>query len=279
MADPIVEIIPGKPADEGTSNQNETQTNDESSSSAPPTELSARTVDELESSLPEKFRGKSAYDIYESYKQVEKDKGRIASELGQSRKAAEDAAARASLLERQLQEATQARNTTPANPEPQPEADPLADFDARFAKDPKEAVKYAAQASFNEARRAQANADIRMQQQLATNRYEQLKKDKSDFGELEPEMHNLAKQYGAYLRPEVANRPEVVDLMYDLARGRNAEKLISKAIENSKKSGDLVREEKRSAFSESSNSNGVSERPFEDLTIEEMEKRLGRSDK
>lgn len=273
MADPMIEIIPGAPSTEadGTSNQ-------ETQESQSPTELSRRTVDELDSALPEKFRGKSVYDLSESYQQLEKEKGRIASELGQARKAAEEAAAKSSLLERQLQDAANARLQQPTTPQQREVTDPLADFDQRFDKDPKEAVRYASQAAINEARNAQFQADQRMQQSLATQRYEQLKKDKSDFSEHEAEMVNLASKFGAYLRPEVANRPEIVDLMYDLARGRNTEKLISKAIENSKKAGELVRDEKRSAFSESSNSNGSSEKDFAELSLAEMEKRLGRSD-
>jgi len=92
-------------------------------------------------------------------------------------------------------------------------------------------------------------------------------------------MVQLAQRFGQYIKPELVNRPEMVDLMYDLARGRNTEKLVTRAIEKAKASGELVREEKRAAFSESSNSQGDSTKPFADLSLEEMEKVLGRSNK
>lgn len=271
-------IIPGQDASQasdGTANDQSTET-----PSSLPGELSRRVMDELDDALPEKFRGKSAYDVYQSYEHSEKEKGRIASELGQARKEAEEAKSRATLAEKQLQEAAALRtqNIQPTQPQQQ-EVDPLSEFDKQFAEQPKEAIRSGIKSALDEARKSQALTQYQMQQQAAQQRYETLKKDKSDFTELEPEMVALAQRFGQYIKPELVNRPEMVDLMYELARGRNVEKLVSKAVEKAKASGELVREEKRAAFSESSNSQGDSETPFADLSIEEMEKRLGRSNK
>lgn len=261
----------------GTAQADETSQNDQSQSPTEVTELSRRVVDELEDSLPDKFKGKSSYDIYKSYEHVEKEKGRISGELGQARKEAEEARNRASLLEKQLQEASTARQ----QPAPAPvEVDPLSSFDEAFDADPKQAIKQATKAALDEAKKAHLYADYKAKQQSQAERYNQLRKDNPDFAELENEMVAIANEYLPSLPQHMAVEPKMIDLVYAIAKGRNMDKFVSREVEKKLKAGELAREEKRNAFSESAGSTGEStEKNFADLSLDEMVKVLGKADK
>ena len=97
----------------------------------------------------------------------------------------------------------------------------------------------------------------------------------------EKDMQLLAQKYGGYLRPEVANSKETIALLYDLARARNMPRYIKEAEDKAKKASETVREEKRKAFSESSGSSSAEggSPKFEDLSLEEMRRRLPISNK
>jgi hypothetical protein len=91
-------------------------------------------------------------------------------------------------------------------------------------------------------------------------------------------MRRLAQKYSPFLRPEVANTKETVELLYDLARAKNEQKFIQRALDTAKKSSELVREEKRKAFSESSNSQGdAPSTSIDDLSAEELGRLLPRA--
>lgn len=233
-----------------------------------------------EDMIPEKFIGKSPLEIAKAYQELERMHGRIASEKGHAEKKAEEAAARAAALEAQLQQASAQRQQQHQDQDnSQQDMDPIQVLEKQWDESPREAIKQALKVS--ETREAQKRFSEQMKQQVAatTARYHEMKAKNSDFVQLEPTMVELSKKYGALLRPEVLNSPETLDILYDLAKAKNLDAVVEQRLAAKQKTTASIKEEKRKVFSESSRSEGDSSRPFSSLSLEEMKKVLGRSDK
>lgn len=222
--------------------------------------------------IPQKFIGKSAQDIIKSYRELESQFGKISSEKAQIEKEREEIRQRQLALESELQRTT---HQQPVPQQVQVDEDPLSNFDKVFESDPKEAVKETFKKVQEKIQRAGQEAYYAAQRQAQAEYYNRMKKENPDFAELEPEMIAIAQKFGPHLHPSVLNSPEAIDLMYSIARGRNVQKYVQREVEKTKTASQLVREEKRNTFSETTNSAGDTARPFESLSLSEMKAMLG----
>jgi hypothetical protein len=227
------------------------ETSSASNQEQPATEQDPRLapIEEELTAIPEKFHNKTQAEIIKSYLELEKHAGKISSERAQEKKAAEEAKNRAEQLERQLQQASFSSQQTQSNQRPVSEPqDPFKSFDEEFESDPKKAIRSGLERARDEARLESARAREALLQQDQASYYERLKKENQEFQELEPEMTRLAQQFGGYLKPEALRSRQVIDLMFNLARGQNVEKIVKRAVETTKKSSELVRDEKKRGF-------------------------------
>lgn len=226
--------------------------------------------------LPEKFRGKTPQEIAKSYMELEKQYGKIGSEKSHIEKEREEAKARAEQAERERQHLyQQLQNTVPRTPVQ--EVDPLVAYEEEVAKDPIEAIRSLGKKVIADTQKTRAQILAEVQAQQAANFYQRQRAENPDFAANEKDMQRLAQQYMGFLRPEVANTPETIALLYKLARAENMERYVDEAVKKRQSASESVKQEKRAAFSESSNSQGESKVAFDDLSLEEQERILGRA--
>lgn len=230
-------------------------------------------------SIPEKFKGKSIHDVARSYENLEKLNGRFASEKAHTEKALEEAKARAAQLEQERQalySQLQQRHQ-PVHEQQQSEPDPTQSFDQDFEKDPVSAVKGLGKNLIQQTRAAEARLAQQLQAQQANSYYERQKKENPDFAALDADMQQIARDFGGYLRPEVANSTQVIDLLYSLAKSRNMPRYIEDAVKKAQAANNMVNAEKRAAYSESSTGAGQQGRVNpEDMDIEELARLIGK---
>ncbi len=155
------------------------------------------------------------------------------------------------------------------------ETDPFAEYEEQFEKDPKEAIK-----GLIAKTKAKADSDA-MNQLLAEDRkaaqqyYLQQKTDNPDFAKLEPTIQQLAAEYNDLVRPDKPVSAKAIKLLHLAALGARQAEFLSEAATKAKKESTTIREEKRSAFTESAGSKGAGTKNFSDLSVDEMEKALG----
>jgi hypothetical protein len=272
MQDKAMETIA---AAEDTSLENATPTNQEENvqeNAAAPEEGQA------EYGIPKKFVGKSIEEISRSYAELEKLKGRLDSERSTYKSELETLREKYAALEEERKATYQQQPQQHySQATQQTEEDPLSDFDTSFDADPKEAIKHLGKKLLGKTAEAQAQALRMAQAQQAHDYFTQQQRDNPDFRELIPEMQRLAQKYYTWLSPEVRDSKGAIEILYKIARAENEQKFVSRAVETAKKSSELVREEKRKAFSESSNSQGDSSVSVDDLSVEELARLLPRS--
>jgi dsDNA-specific endonuclease/ATPase MutS2 len=206
---------------------------------------------------PDKYQGKSREDVIDMYRNLERKIG----EMGVWREKHD------SLLSR-IQE-LESRNQ-------RDESDPLKLFEKEVAEDPKEAVANLVKRTREDVLKQVHGVKDSMKTQVATEYLQSQLKDNPDFQENWQTMQELDRQFGHVVSPEFRGSKEAVQLLYDLAKAKNLNKYVDKARQQQTS----LKQEKRAAFSESaaSGSNGREERKFEDLSLEEMERLLGRAD-
>lgn len=275
---PDQETIPGQPVSEtsqsepdvaGSAQEQETLTN----------------AGELESSepiVPEKFRGKSFDEIARSYLELEKTLGRLGSEKSHREKEAEELRQRLAQREAELQQVQHYYSSVQQQPQQSPthtQSDPLADFDEVFDENPREAVKQYVRKAVEYAQQAPLRAKLEAQTFAAQQHYSRLKQDNPDFSELEPAMTQLAYKYGKMLRPEAANSPEAIDLLYKIAKADNMSRYVEAEVKKKLSAVDLVKQEKRQAQVESATSSGSSHTlDYESMSLDELRRMLPRKD-
>lgn len=216
--------------------------------------------------MPDKFRGKSAEDIARAYVELEKHNGRVSSERMHTEREAAATRDRLIALEREF-----------ASRVPPPkEKDPLEGIEDELMLEPAKALRKVVDLVRSESRKSAEQMEYESNARATQSHYHKLKAENPDFAELEPEMVSLTATFGKFVDPRFLNTPEFIDRVYEIARGRNVSKYVKQAEDRLKSSRDLVKQEKRNAFSESSQSQGSpAEKPFEELSIDEMRKRLG----
>lgn len=230
-----------------------------------------------EASIPAKFRGKSAQDIAQAYVELERHAGKLGSEKSHYEKELETAKQRASEMEQRLQaEVQRFQQQQQSYREVPKEEDPLSSFDENFEKDPREAVKSLGKTLIEETRKTKERIALEARASQAADYYSRQMRENPDFVEREKDMQRLAQRYASRLRPEHINDPETIDLLYKLARAERMDSYIDSAVKKSKAAGDMVKQEKRGVFSESAGASQNDNVKFDDLTIEEMQRALGR---
>jgi len=230
-------------------------------------------------SIPEKFVGKSPMEIIQAYRALEKERGRLASELGSTRKERESLEEQYKSLEReriaQMQMPTQ---RPPRTVQLEEEVDPLASFEQKFEEDPKEAIKAALKGLNQSVSSKLKQQSLQQIQAEATEYYWKQKKDNPDYARREPIMQQLAAELQDVIRPEYLNSAKFLKALDVMSKGMDVDYYAKQAAQRVQKDGLSVRSEKQRAQSESSYSKGDSSVPFEKLTLEQMKQVLGRSD-
>lgn len=234
----------------------------------------SETVEEA-NSIPQKFVGKSPMEIIQAYRELEKERGRLASELGSSRKEKESLEEQYRQAERErIAYAQAATQRQPRTVQMQEEEDPIAVFDSKFDEDPKTAVKLALNAVSSKMKQqslAQAHAE-------AEGYYRKQKQENPDYSRREPIMQQLALEMQEIIRPEALTSVKALRALDLMSRGMDMDYYTKQAAERAQQGGLSVRSEKQRAQSESSVSKTDSSVPFEKLSLDEMRKVLGRSD-
>lgn len=228
-----------------------------------------------DSTIPEKFIGKSTEDVIGVYTNLEKEHGRISSELGEERKRREEVEQRMRELERLSQP-----NLAPQQPvAPAQEAQDLdAMFNEEFDEDPKQAIL---NRSIRMEKRVSAERLVREQaiasQELNTYYHQQLD-DNPDFKRREPLMRQLAEKYYGILDQSKINSKETLQFLNLASQGMDLKHYEELAVKTSKQSAKSVTDEKRNASSVVPATEGDDDREFGELSLEEMEKELGKAD-
>lgn len=228
------------------------------------------------SQIPKKFVGKSNEEILRAYNDLERHTSKISSERADERKQREALENRMRDLESRLA----------AQPNPQAvqhdrieESDPLADYDEQFESNPKEAIKTIVKKVAQKADQRISQSRMETEQADATRYYNEKMNSDPDFAKLSPKMQQIAREYADLVRPEKLTSVKSLMLLHLAARGSTVDNYVSEAVSKAKKEGISVREEKRGASSESGGTSGGKDSVnFADLSLEEMEKFLGRSD-
>jgi len=226
-------------------------------------------------SIPQKFVGKSPMEIIQAYRELERDRGRLASELGSARKEKETVEEQFRQAERErIAYAQAAIQRQPRTVQMEEEQDPIAVFDSKFDEDPRTAVKMALNAVSNRIQqqsREQARAE-------AEGYYRKQKQDNPDYARREPIMQQLALEMQDILRPEALTSVKALRALDLMSRGMDLDYYTKQAAERAQQGGLSVRSEKQRAQSESAVSKNDASVPFEKLSLDEMRKALGRSD-
>ncbi len=222
--------------------------------------------------IPEKFVGKSPLDIIKAYNNAERQLSKVSSERAEERKRRED-------LERRMQETEARLSALSSQPSQAPreekaETDPFEDYDKQFDTDPKEAIKSLVAKSKEQLRRERELNAMQQEASRAQDYYQSQKRDNPEYAKLEPKMQELAKQFGHLVDPRKSNSVEALKLLHLAAKGASFEALAAEVASKAKKETSAVKQEKRAAFSESSNSKGSNSTRWEDLSVEQMEKLL-----
>lgn len=260
---------------QSTSNQEERSSNQTLQSS---TEGQSDNVDAA-NLIPEKFAGKNAVEIAQAYRELEQDRGRLASELGSARKEREEMQQRF----RDLEQSVARYNATPMQTPPQShqrqeEVDPLSSFDQQFEDDPKKAIKEALRLQQELGHRRVQEQSMQARAQEANQFYWQEKQNNPDYARREPIMQQLVSEFQDVIKPEYLNSKKVLQALDLMSRGKDVDYYARQAAAAAQKNGSSVREEKRRATSESATSEGEQLKDFNKLSSAEMAKMLGRSD-
>lgn len=226
-------------------------------------------------SIPQKFVGKSSMEIIQAYRELEKDRGRLASELGSARKERETLEEQYRQAERERIAYAQAANQRqPRTVQIEEAQDPVAVFDSKFDEDPRNAVKMALNAVSSQMKqqsRAQAQSE-------AEGYYRKQKQENPDYARREPIMQQLAVEMQDIIRPEALTSVKALRALDLMSRGVDMDYYTKQAVERGQKDGLSVRSEKQRAQSESATSKTDSSVSFKNLSLDEMRKVLGRSD-
>lgn len=212
---------------------------------------------------PDKFQGKSREDIIEMYRNVEKRVGNSV-----SRERHEELLAR-------IQDLEQRTSSQQAQPTQQAE-DPLQLFEREAEEDPKKAIANLVKRAMGQVQEQVKSVSQQTRVQQARDYVESQLRDNPDFKDNWEKMQELDKRYGKYVSPEIHGTKEAVELLYKLARAERMDSYIEKA----RQSKQAITQEKRSAFSEGnvSSSQGKTEKSPDEMSLEELERVLGRAD-
>lgn len=257
----------------GTISVDESQGSQETPNEQGEETSSQRTNEDSESDLPEKFRGKSKVDIAKAYADAE----RGLHEGNQER----------SFLKRQNQEAMQRLailEASLANSQRQ-QSDPLDITDEEFETNPLGSLKKLRDNFKRGLQQVRQEVSAETRGNQANDVYERRKKENPDFVDRESDMAQLANRFRNLIKPEMMNSPDTIDALDLMSRGQRLPEYIKKAEEKVRKERDTIKEEKRKAFSESSNTQGdngskfATDDEFSKMSREDQLKELAKIEK
>lgn len=229
--------------------------------------------------IPQKFVGKSPMEIIQAYKELEKERGRLASELGSTRKDKEELETRYKQVESAYtthQNQVQAPRQVQIQAEE--EVDPVSVFEAKFEEDPRNAIKDALKQINSSVSNKLKKQTLVQAQAEASAYYNSQKQTNPDYARREPIMQQLALEMQDIIRPEALTSVKALKALDLMSRGVDIDYYTKQAAERAQKDGLSVRSEKQRAQSESASSQGDKQVSFAELTLDDMRKALGRSD-
>lgn len=231
----------------------------------PVVEAIASSEETLE--IPEKFRGKDPVHIIKNYVEVEKQAGKLATELDEAR--------------RKVKEFEEYKARLEAQSYQQPIQQPLASQNVKTAEDQYEEEwdQDPKRAALNYTKRKQQELVQSMSAAQTTQFYTQAKtgaiKGMEDFAELEPIMTAYARDLAPYVSPEVRMSPQFIQALHLMARGATLDQRVQKATQKAVSNASAKLVQKESAFAEgSSSSSGDRSVKFDELSLAEMRKLL-----
>lgn len=266
MADEITNSQPSQDGDLASDNEQTLETSPEESS------------EEL-SGIPDKFKDKDPMEIIKSYTNLEKQMSKISSERASEKKTREDLELRQRQMETTIQ-VLQEQLSRPAQRQVmESESDPLSDYEKAFEEDPKKAIRDLALASQRAAERKAERIAMEVESRQVQEYHNQQKQENPDYVKHLPKMQSLAQEFGDLVKPEKSNSLKALKLLHLAARGASVDDYVSEAISRAKKEGNAVRDEKKKAFSESSQSTGDGKKvDFSQMSSADMAKHLPRAD-
>jgi hypothetical protein len=239
-------------------------------------EANLLAAEEEAEAIPEKYVGKSPLEIIKMHREAERVIGRLGSEKSFKEREAEELRQRVAAYEAQMR--SQSQPAQRQSVAPVEESDPLQVLNKKWEENPKEAIEKAFETIEHRSRRIETQRILESNQKALVAKYQDLSKNE-DFKELEPEMEQIVKGFAGHLHPHQINTPETLEAVYLMAKGKNIGKLVQSEATKQAKKQQLVRAEKKAAFSESGASRGESTRKFEELSRDEMRNLLAVSDK
>jgi len=201
-----------------------------------------------ELNVPEKFKGKPLAEVVRSYENLESEHTRQRQYVRE--------------LENNL---NQMRQSAPVESE-----DDV--FKREWEQDPQLAI-------LNRQRRTEAKLNLELAKANTVLFYKTAKNDEINypgFKDVEPRMIEIANSYGRFLRPEMANSPEVIDLLYKMAISERSPDSIAKAkLVGKKEAENRKRELAKASFESPTPAQSQSSDDFQELTLEQMKQKLG----
>jgi len=251
--------------DEGTiSIQQETPDNEQEPTLEAPT-LEQSEADGQTEGIPEKLLGKSYQDVVNMYLEVEREKGRLGTEVGEARKAVEDANSKVAQYEQYF--GSQSRVTESQEAEV---PDPAQILETEFDDDPKKAMIKAERA------RQQREQYLALQRRAleADQFYTESKQKNPDYARREPLMQRLVIEFADIIDPSHRRSAKALRALDLMSKGADIEYYEQQAVEKARKDGLSVRQEKKQAHSESPSSEGDIKISAEKMSREELRKIL-----
>jgi hypothetical protein len=209
--------------------------------------------------VPQKFLESSKIDVIQAYTELEKDRGRIANELGDLRKEREELEEKYRQLELQRMQTPQQpmqNQPTPQQVQPQQELDPLSVLRSKFADDPQAAIEEAIKTQTEMIQNQVQMQRLQDQSSKASDYLHGQAQENPDFARRVPAMQQLAQQYVHMVKPEYQNSVEMIKILDLASRGSDLDYYKKTALEEAQSHRAAVLEEKRRAQSVSSNSEG-----------------------
>jgi hypothetical protein len=265
-----------QPQDEQIVNQH-TTSNEEILEQTPESSTQGQS-EQSDENLPDKFAGKSAAEIAQAYKELERDRGRLASELGSTRKEREEMESRFRMLEQSVARYNAMPTQVPPPAQTVAEPDPFETFDQVFDEDPKRALKEALKAQTQLLNKRTEQQSMQQRAQEAQDFYWRAKKENPDYARREPIMQQLANEFQDVIRPEFLNSKRVLEALDLMSRGRDVDHYVKQAVATSSKNSSSVRQEKLKSQSESGSSDGNQTVDFTKMSSADMAKFLKRSE-
>ena len=201
---------------------------------------------EVNSQIPEKFLNASKMDILQAYKELEKERGRLANEVGELRKIKEDYDSRIAQLEASLSQVDLSKEQQPMAASP--EVDPVEVIRSKFDEDPASAIAEALKLQEQKLLQQTQALTAEQQKALSLEWVEKKRKEDPDFSRREKKMLEIAQAFKDVFNPAAKNSIQFLRLIDLASKGADLDYYQQQALA----SAEAKKQEKQQAFSESS---------------------------